>query len=165
MRVPISSGLDNMDEIINKQTRRPMFVRKSHINHLIEKERRKERALCMKEKNSEIADIRKYTRERREKELKEMKTWYEHVILQKESDIRRLQKEIDNHYETYREIREREAHLDTITSEVEQEVERMLLKVHESTQPFLRARNKVERIKNVSNKGNSKVESIFSKVK
>src|SRR6056297_1727367 len=100
MRVPISSGVKNMDEIIIKQTRRPMFVRKSHINHLIEKERRKERALCMKEKHSEIADIRKYTRERREKEQKELKTWYEHVFYRKKTrsvDYRKRSTPITKH--------------------------------------------------------------------
>ncbi len=142
-----------------------MFVRKSNIQHLIEKERRKERALCMKEKNSEIADIRKIARERRENDLKDQKQWYENLVVQKENEIRRLQKEIDQHYEVYRQIRERETHLDNLTGEIEQEVEKMLVKVHESTQPFLRARTKVERVKNLSNRTNSKVESIFSKVK
>ena len=142
-----------------------MFIRKSKISDLIAKEKKRERIICEKEKTNILKKITREIEEKNRKTIEELKKNYDNIIIQKDNQIGLLRKEIDKHYFLYREIRKREEALDTVTSDVEDEVEKMLLKIHESIQPFYRTRAKIETIKRFSNRKNGKMENTFYIVK
>jgi hypothetical protein len=142
-----------------------MLVLKSRISQLIKKERVKERKLVSSHYEKEMIKQRKEMEKDHSEELRKNRKTFKQELFKREQEVRRLQKEIDRSYQIYQEIRIREKHLDELTTEVEQMMESMLINVQESTQPFLRARSKVEALRNRSARNNSKVESIFRKAR
>ncbi len=142
-----------------------MFIRKDKIQHTIENERMKERDLCARENSRRTSLLKKNLRDRHKREVEDLKKEYEQVIENLQYEIELLRREINSNHDMYQEIRRREDRLDELTSQIEGEVESMLIKVHESTQPFYRARAKVKSIKQNSNKKDHKVESLFRLIK
>ncbi len=138
-----------------------MLVRKDKIGNLIKKEREKERKQCEKEFSAKLQNTRKILEEKHQETVKKLKDRYENLLSEKDLEIQSLNKEINRNYSIYQTIRKREKHLDYLTSEVEDEIEKMVIKVQETLQPFYRTRAKVEAVKRNSNKKDKKVQNIF----
>lgn len=138
-----------------------MIVLKSRISQLIKKERARERKQVSAHYEREMAQMKREMEQAYAAEKKELKRNYKNELVKRERQIKRLQLEIDRNYTTYQEIRNREKHLDELTNELERVMESMFINVQESTQPFLRARSKVEAVRNRSARDNKKVERIF----
>ncbi|MDY6935685.1 MAG: hypothetical protein SVZ03_15875 [Spirochaetota bacterium] len=142
-----------------------MFIRKSTISKLIKREREKERLRCEKEYNQKIHHLRKEFEKSHAETMKKMKKHHEHHSIQLNNKIQMLKKEIERNHAKYQEIRMRESGLDDLSVEMENEVNKMVIKIHESLQPFYRTVSKVEAIKRKSDKKHEKIENIFSVVK
>jgi membrane-bound lytic murein transglycosylase len=142
-----------------------MFVRKSKISSLIKKERQRERELCEKESSSLMDNELKRIENEHKKSMKEVNEKYRKLIITKDKEITKLQREINKNYTKYQTIRRREKQLDEMTVEFEDVVRSMSVKMQETLQPFYRTRSKIEHAKRKSDKNNEKVESIFKAAK
>ena len=142
-----------------------MIVRKSRISQLIKKERTRERKLCQKETNMRLQDLKEQLVDQYTLEMRAMRKEYRQQVKNLEKENHTLKRELDRNFAVYQRVRRREEYLEQLSSEFEDIVDVMNVKVQESLQPFLRTRAKIENTKRKSDKKHEKVESIFRAIK
>ncbi len=142
-----------------------MIVRKSKISQLIKKERQKERKLCQRESDERIRDLKQQITDKYTEEIRSIRLEYRREVKTLEKENQTLKREIDRNFSIYQKVRRREEHLEQLSSEFEDIVDVMNIKVQESLQPFYRTRAKIENSKRRSDKKHEKVESIFRAMK
>jgi len=142
-----------------------MIVRKSRISQLIKKERTRERRLCQKETNTRLQDLKEQLVDQYTLEMRAMRKEYRQQVKNLEKENHTLKRELDRNFAVYQRVRRREEYLEQLSSEFEDIVDVMNVKVQESLQPFLRTRAKIENTKRKSDKKHEKVESIFRAIK
>ncbi len=142
-----------------------MFIRKSKISAVIKREKLKERNSCEKLYKQKLKTLEKELTEKHQRILNRTIQEFNQKLQEKDKEIRRLQKEIDKNHSIYLKIRQREKQIDLLSSEIDDVVNNMVIKVQESIQPFYRTRAKVLNTKKKSDKNHNKVESIFREAK
>lgn len=142
-----------------------MIVRKSRISQLIKKERTRERKLCQKETNMRLQDLKEQLVDQYTLEMRAMRKEYRQQVKNLEKENHTLKRELDRNFAVYQRVRSREEYLEQLSSEFEDIVDVMNVRVQESIQPFLRTRAKIENTKRKSDKKHEKVESIFRAIK
>jgi len=142
-----------------------MIVRKSRISQLIKKERTRERKLCQKETNMRLQDLKEQLVDQYTLEMRAMRKEYRQQVKNLEKENHTLKRELDRNFAVYQRVRSREEHLEQLSSEFEDIVDVMNVRVQESLQPFYRTRAKIENTKRKSDKKHEKVESIFRAIK
>ncbi len=138
-----------------------MFIRKSHISQLIKKERAHERKQVSREYEKKIRELKREMHEDQTRTVNELKDERSRELRKRDREIKKLKSEIQHHYATYQDVLKRERYLDELSGEMEEIMEKMLVSVNESVQPFYRTRSKVEAMKSRSAKKHDKVENIF----
>ncbi len=142
-----------------------MFIRKSKISHLIQKERAKEKTICEKVALKNLQQAIQELENKHYNEVKNINKIHKNDLSNKNKEINNLQNEINKHYTVYQQLRRREKELDMLTADFEDMVDSMGIKIQESVQPFYRTRAKIENTKRKSNRKHVKVESIFRAAK
>lgn len=138
-----------------------MFIRKSRISQLIKKERAHERKQVSREYEKKIRELKREMHEDQTRTVNELKDERSRELRKRDREIKKLKSEIQHHYATYQDVLKRERYLDELSGEMEEIMEKMLVSVNESVQPFYRTRSKVEAMKSRSAKKHDKVENIF----
>ncbi|MDA3900354.1 MAG: hypothetical protein PF637_07525 [Spirochaetes bacterium] len=138
-----------------------MFIRKSKIEMLIQKERQKEFARSTAEYDKMLKKTASELTQKHETDLKEIKRLYDKDIKSKQQEIIQLRQELSKNHELYQRIRQRELELDNLSASFDTVLNEMNIKVQESIQPFYRIRAKIETTKRISDKRDNKVQSIF----
>ncbi|HRX15579.1 MAG: hypothetical protein JXK07_04845 [Spirochaetes bacterium] len=138
-----------------------MFIRKSKIDMIIQKEKRKE----FLRSSAEFEKLHKKTvaelAQKQESEIKDITKYYEKELKRKQQEILQLRQEISKNHDLYQKIRQRELELDNLSASFDTVLNEMNIKVQESIQPFYRMRAKIETTKRISDKRDNKVQSIF----
>ncbi len=142
-----------------------MFIRKSRIKSIINKERARERILCSKENDKTIKKVRNEIDNKYKQLIKGLREKYNKIIEEQNAEIRLLKNEIEKNYNVYTNVRLREKHLYDLHMEVESELTRMITKVHESMQPFYRTMSKIELTKKKSDRKHNKYDRLLSVAK
>lgn len=139
-----------------------MFIKKTKITQLIKKEREKERQSCEKENARTVKNLKNDLDSKYTDIIKQLKADHKKEILGLKNEIKALRSEIEKNHSTYIEVRMREKGLQELSSEMEEEISKMLTRVHESIQPFYRTMSKVETTKRKSDRKHEKIERVFS---
>jgi hypothetical protein len=142
-----------------------MLIFKSSISSIIKKERAKERSECQ---NAHSLVLKKTVSDlTRSYELKMKQMTKDHLIeiKNKDREINALKNELNKNHNAYQELRRREKELDNLTSEFEEVLELLTVKVHEAIQPYYRMRAKIQAVKRSSDRKNEKTEGILRQIK
>ena len=138
-----------------------MIILKSSINDILRKEKDKVRRTCEKEYGRKLSSMKNSLENAHAKTISSMKSEYERIIDDKNREIEKLRSVIDRNYHRYQQVRQREKYLDALSSEVENVIEHMVVRVHESVQPVYRTRAKVLSVKKVSDKSDDKMKKVL----
>ncbi|PKL15982.1 MAG: hypothetical protein CVV49_18600 [Spirochaetae bacterium HGW-Spirochaetae-5] len=138
-----------------------MIIFKSSISRVIRREREKVRKSCEAEYAKKIKSLKRDLEKSNSKKLNIMKSEYVAIIEEKDREIEKLISAIDTNYKRYIQVRRREKQLDNLSNEIEDVIENMVTKVHESVQPFYRTRAKVLATKKISDKNHDGVKNIL----
>ncbi len=142
-----------------------MLVRKTQISKLLKKEKQKERKVCQKESELRIMTIKKQMADEFSKEIRSLKRKFGMQVKSLEKENDKLKKEMLSNYALYQTIRRREEALEQLSSEIEEVMNTMTVKIQESLQPFYRTRAKIESTKRKSDRKHEKTENILRAVK
>jgi hypothetical protein len=138
-----------------------MIIFKSSISRVIRREREKVRKSCEAEYLKKIKSLKRDMEKSTSKKIDILKSEYIGIIEEKDKEIEKLISAIDTNYKRYIQVRRREKQLDNLSNEIEDVIENMVTKVHESVQPFYRARAKVLATKKISDKNHDVVKNIL----
>lgn len=138
-----------------------MIILKSSINRILKREKEKIKKSCEIEFSRKMKTIKRDIEANHVKAIKNIKTEYDLIINQKNREIENLTSAIDTNYKRYLQVRQREKQLDNLSNEIEDVIESMVTKVHESVQPFYRTRAKVLTAKKISDKNHNVVKKIL----
>ncbi len=142
-----------------------MIILKSKIAQVIKKERDRERNQCEKKHKLEMKKFQSETETKHSEEIKKLHQMYKKELKERDVEIRKLHNEIEKNYDLYKKLRLREKQLDTLSTELEDEINAMVVKMHESFQPFYRSMNKLEVVKRRSDNRHSNVDKKIRVVK
>ncbi len=142
-----------------------MYIRKSMISKLIQKEKMKVRTSCEKESLQQVNKVKITLVEEYKTAIKELKQGHILELKRKDRDIKKLNLEIQRNRNLYIKVRQRELALDELSVDIEYVVNSMVIKVQESLQPFYRTRAKIEATKHISDKKHKKIGNILRAVK
>ena len=139
-----------------------MFILKKNISRTINKEKEKVKKVCEKEHKVKIEALRRKLEKDYVKGMNNIKSAYEETIEEKERELNKLRNVLERNYQRYQQIRQREKYLDDLSFEIEGVVEKMVIGVQESLQPFYRTRAKVLTTSKQSDKQHSKVKNLLA---
>lgn len=138
-----------------------MIILKSSISGILKKEKNKVRKSCEKEYSKKLSSMKLNLENSHAKDISSIRSEYERVIENKDNEIEKLRSVIDRNYQRYQQVRQREKYLDALSSEIENVIDHMVVRVQESVQPFYRTRAKVLSVKRVSDKSDDKMKKIL----
>jgi len=139
-----------------------MFVLKKNISRVINKEKEKVKKICEREHKAKIEALRRKLEKDYVKGIHNIKSAYEETIEEKERELNKLRNLLERNYHRYQQIRQREKYLDDLSFEIEGVVEKMVLGVQESLQPFYRTRAKVLTTSKQSDKEHARVKNLLA---
>ncbi|MFA5519121.1 MAG: hypothetical protein WDA74_07700 [Spirochaetota bacterium] len=139
-----------------------MIILKKNISRAINKEKEKVKKECEKQEKMKIKALRIKLEKEHAAGLSSIKSSYEETIEEKERELNRLRNILERNYRRYQQVRQREKYLDDLSYEIEGVVEKMIIGVQESIQPFYRTRAKVFTVSKQSDKQHSKVKNLLT---
>ncbi len=138
-----------------------MVILKSSINDILRKEKDKVRRSCEREYRKKMSSVKLNLDSNHAKIISSMKSEYESIIEDKNREIEKLRNIIERNYLRYQQVRQREKYLDSLSHEIENVIDHMVVRVQESVQPFYRTRAKVLSVKKVSDKSDDKMKKVL----
>jgi len=139
-----------------------MIILKKNISRAINKEKEKVKKECEKKHKMKIEALRRKLEKDHAAGIKNIKLSYEETIEEKERELNRLRNILERNYRRYQQVRQREKYLDDLSYEIEGVVEKMVIGVQESLQPFYRTRAKVLTTTKQSDKQHSKIKKLIT---
>lgn len=139
-----------------------MIILKKNISRTINKEKEKMKKECEKQHKVKVETLRRKLERDHATGVKNIKSSYEETIEEKERELDRLRNILERNYRRYQQVRQREKYLDDLSYEIEGVVEKMVIGVQESLQPFYRTRAKVLTTSKQSDKQHSKVKNLLA---
>lgn len=142
-----------------------MLILKSSISNIIKKERSKERNECESAHKAELKKTVSDLTRANDLNIKQIRKEHLVEIKNRDREIYALKNEMNKNHKAYQDLRRRETELDNLTSEFEELLELLTVKIHEAIQPYYRMRAKIQTVKRSSDKKNDKMETILRQVK
>lgn len=139
-----------------------MIILKKNISRTINKEKEKVKKECEKQHKVKVETLRRKLEREHANGVKNIKSSYEETIEEKERELNRLRNILERNYRRYQQVRQREKYLDDLSYEIEGVVEKMVIGVQESLQPFYRTRAKVFTASKQSDKQHNKVKNLLA---
>lgn len=139
-----------------------MIIFKKNISRAINKEKEKVKKECEKQQEMKIEALRRKLEKDHADGIKSIKSSYEETIEEKERELNRLRNILERNYRRYQQVRQREKYLDDLSYEIENVVEKMVIGVQESLQPFYRTRAKVITTSKQSDKQHNKIKNLLA---
>lgn len=139
-----------------------MIILKKNISRAINKEKEKVKRECEKKQKMKIEALRIKLEKEHAAGINSIKSSYEETIEEKERELNRLRNILERNYRRYQQVRQREKYLDDLSYEIEGVVEKMIVGVQESLQPFYRTRAKVFTASKQSDKQHPKIKNLLA---